>query len=73
MAYANFEDLKRGVIIKYPKNTTDERFKKGLNRVAPPGMEANPDTAELYDERTNADAAELLVDRWSHSRLFRRK
>jgi len=73
MAYATFEDLKKGIIAEYPKNTTDERFKRGLNRVARPGFEANPDTAELYDERTNGDAAEKLVERWSMSRLFRRK
>ncbi len=73
MAYATFEDLKKGIIEEYPKNTTDERFKRGLNRVAPPGYEANPDTAELYDERTNGDAAEKLVKRWSTSRLFRKK
>ncbi|MCL0076480.1 hypothetical protein M1O12_00350 [Dehalococcoidia bacterium] len=73
MAYATFEDLKRGVVDRFVANTTAERFKRGLNRVAAPGMEACPDTAELYDQRTDRDAAELLVDRWSTSRLFRRR
>ena len=73
MAYATFEDLRKGVIAKWPGKTTAERFKRGLNRVAPPGMEACPDTAELFCERTDEDAAELMVERWGASRLFRRR
>ncbi|MCL0035847.1 hypothetical protein M1N47_00240 [Dehalococcoidia bacterium] len=73
MSYANFDELKRGVIDRFTANTTAERFKRGLNRVAAPGMEACPDTAEFYDRQTDRDAAELLVERWSRSRLFRRE
>ena len=73
MPYANYEELRRGVIEEYVKNTTDDRFMDGLNRVAPPGYEADPSTARLYEERTDEDAAEKLVKRWGTSRLFRRK
>ena len=73
MPYANYEELRKGVIEEYPRNTTDDRFMSGLNRVAPPGYEADPDTAKVYEERTDDEAAEKLVKRWGSSRLFRRK
>ena len=73
MPYANYEELRKGVIEEYPRNTTDDRFMTGLNRVAPPGYEADPDTAKVYEEHTDDDAAEKLVKRWGFSRLFRRK
>lgn len=73
MAYANFDDLKQGVTDRFIANTTAERFKKGLNRVARPGFEACPDTAAYWDKQTDKDAAERLVERWSRSRLFKEK
>ena len=73
MPYANYEELRSGVAEAYPRNTTDDRFMSGLNRVAPPGYEADPDTARLYEQRTDEDAADRLVRRWSTSRLFRRR
>lgn len=73
MPYANYDELERGIKEEYPRNTTDERFMSGLNRVAPPGYEADPATARVYEERTDENAAVKLVRRWGTSRLFRRK
>ena len=73
MPYANYDELERGIKEEYPRNTTDERFMSGLNRVAPPGYEADPATARVYEERADENAAVKLVRRWGTSRLFRRK
>jgi len=73
MPYANYTELEKGVKEEYPKNTTDDRFMEGLNRVAPPGYEADPDTAKEYEDRTDEDAAGKLVKRWGTSRLFRKR
>ena len=73
MSYANYAELEKGIKEEYPRNTTDDRFMRGLNRVAPPGYEADPATAQQYEERTDDEAAGRLVQRWGTSRLFRRK
>jgi|GEM_PF-4548259 len=71
MAYADYDELVKGVKKDYPEKTTDDRFMEGLNRVAPPGKVADEKTAKLYEDRTDADAATRLVDHWGTSRLFR--
>jgi hypothetical protein len=71
MAYANYDELVKGVKKDYPKETTAEKLEEGLNRVAPPGKKANPDICEVYEERTDEDAAVKLVEHWAASRLFK--
>ena len=71
MAYMSYDELVKGVKKDYPIKTTADRLEKGLNRVAPPGKEANPDVCELYEKRTDEDAAVRMVEHWSASRLFR--
>lgn len=71
MAYTSYEDMVRGVKKDYPAKTTADRLETGLNRVAPPGKRANPDICDLYERRTDEDAATRLIEHWGASRLFR--
>ncbi len=71
MAYATYDELVKGVKRDYPEKTTSDRLRRGLDRVAPPGKEANPDICDLYEERTDDGAATRLVEHWGASRLFR--
>lgn len=71
MAYANYDELVKGVKKDYPAKTTADRLETGLNRVAPPGKRANPEICRLYEDRTDEDAAVRLVEHWAASRLFR--
>jgi len=71
MAYGSYDELVKGVKKDYPKETTAEKLEEGLNRVAPPGKKANPEICEVYEERTDEDAAVKLVEHWAASRLFK--
>lgn len=51
--YANWEELSTQAPEKYDDNTTEERYTKGLNQVAPPGMVANAARAKNYATNTN--------------------
>ncbi len=73
MKRLSWEDIEENVPKDYAEATTKEKFETGLNRVAPPGKVADPETAKLYEERTDEDAGKKMVKNWGNSRLFKSK
>ena len=71
MKRLNWEDIQANVPKDYTDATTKGKLMDGLNRVAPPGKEADPDTAELYEKHTDEAAGKRMVENWGNSRLFR--
>ena len=61
--YASHDELAGNAPPDYRDNTTLEVYRRGLSRIAPPGMRPKDARCQRYDERTDFDASV----KWHHN------
>jgi len=61
--YASHEELAGNAPAEYRDNTTEEVYRSGLSRIAPPGMRPKEVRCRRFEERTDFNASV----RWHHN------
>ena len=61
--YASHEELAGNAPPEYRDRTTQEVYRSGLSRIAPPGMKPKETRCRRFEERTNFGASV----RWHHN------
>ena len=62
--YASHDELAGNAPPDYRGQTTEEVYRKGLSRIAPPGMRPKESRCKRYDERTGFDASVTWHHNW---------
>lgn len=72
MPYKNFQQLKKGAETNYESHTTAKAERKGLARVAPPGMKPRKSVVQHYAQDTGKKAAQKWLNHWVQAEYTRK-